>query len=391
MNGHPDSRGVWRQTALALTAEGGPWGLLSQESWARDPATFGTAAQRRTRRGAEKERQQWLTGLPRVAAARPVGPCVGLGQEREAEVVALLAAPRPAHIALVVRVCQPRRVAVEAGTAGGPGHVLAAARQAPVVGQLPVQVPRKPGPPERAAVLELAARAGRVKAPRRRTADGPAGTLALGVVRATALAPPAGGKPLAWILLTTWALESFAPASRCGQAYALRGRVERCPSTLKPGCTVERLQFEEVHTLKNALARYALGAWRLLWLTYTAREQPQAPATEVLPPLELQVLRAGHSGTGSHRPGGNSGPRPVGRLPHEPFGQRAGRQSPLAGVAPARSHGGRRVARLTSLAFYATSSHPVPICPSKVSVSRTFLGCGQDRTALCISPISERR
>ena len=34
---------------------------------------------------------------------------------------------------------------------------------------------------------------------------------------------------------------------------------------------------------------------------------------------------------------------------------------------------------------------PVPICPSKVSVSRTFLGCGQDRTALCISPISERR
>jgi hypothetical protein len=220
MNGHPASRGVWRQTALALTAEGGPWGRLSQESWARDPATFGTAAQRRTRRGAEKESQQGLTGLPRVAAARPVGPCVGLGQEREAEVVAFLAAPRPAHIALVVRVCQPRRVEVEAGPAGGPGHVLAAARQAPVVGQLPVQVPRKPGQPERAAVLELAARAGRVKAPRRRTADGPAGTLALWVVRATALAPPAGGKPIAWILRTTWAIESCAPASRCGQAYA---------------------------------------------------------------------------------------------------------------------------------------------------------------------------
>ena len=27
-----------------------------------------------------------------------------------------------------------------------------------------------------------------------------------------------------------------------------------------------------------------------MWLIYTAREQPQAPATEVLPPLELQVL-----------------------------------------------------------------------------------------------------
>ena len=55
INGNPDSRGVLLHTALALTPEGVPLGLLSQESWARDPATFGTAAQRRTRRVAEKE------------------------------------------------------------------------------------------------------------------------------------------------------------------------------------------------------------------------------------------------------------------------------------------------------------------------------------------------
>jgi hypothetical protein len=290
INGNPDSRGVLLHTALALTVEGVPLGLLSQESWARDPATFGTAAQRRTRRVAEKESQKWLTGLQRVAVALPAGPCVVLVQDREADVFAFLAAPRPAHIALVVRVCQPRRVEVEAGAEGGPGHVLAAARQAPVVGQLLVQVPRKPGQPEREAVLELAASAVRVKAPQRRTADVPAGTLTLWVVRATELAPPAGGKPIEWILLTTLAIDSFATASRCVHDYALRWRVERFHYTLKQGCTVERLQFEEAHTLKNALALYSIVAWRLLWLTYTAREQPQAPATEVLPPLELQVL-----------------------------------------------------------------------------------------------------
>jgi len=267
LNGTPDSRGVLLPTALALTAEGVPLGLLSQESWARDPATFGAAAQRRPRRVAEKERQKWLTGLQRVAVALPAGPCVVLVQDREAAVVAFLAAPRPAPIALVGRVCQPRRVEGEAGAAGGPGKVLAAARQAPVVGQLPVQVPRKPGQPERAAVLELAASAVRVKAPRRRMAAVPAGTLALGVVRATELAPPAGCKPLAWILLTTLALDSFATASRCVHDYALRWRVERCHYTLKQGCTVERLQFAEAHTLKHALALYSIVAWRLLWLT----------------------------------------------------------------------------------------------------------------------------
>ena len=265
-------------------------GLVSQESWARDPATFGTAAQRRTRPVAEKESQKWLTGLQRVADALPEGPRVVLVQDREADVFAFLAAPRPAHIELIVRVCQPRRVDVDAGRAGGLRNVLEAARQAPVVGPLRVQVPRKPGQPEREAVLELAASAVVVKAPRRRSADVPAVSQALWVVRATEIEPPPGGKPIEWILLTTMAIDSCAAARRCVQHYALRWRVERFHYTLKQGCTVERLQFEDAHPLKNALALYSIVAWRLLWLTYTARQQPQAPATEVLPPLELQVL-----------------------------------------------------------------------------------------------------
>jgi hypothetical protein len=290
INSNLDSRGLLLHTALALTTEGVPVGLLSQGSWARDPATFGTAAQRRRRPVVEKESQKWLTGLQRVAAALPDGPRVVLVQDREADVFAFLAVPRPAHIALIVRVCQPRRVEVEAGVEGGPRNVFEAARQAPGLGQVRVQGPRKPGQPEREAVLALAARAVRVKAPQRRSADVPAASQALWVVRATEIAPPAGCPPIEWILLTTLAVESFAAAWRCVHHYALRWRVERFHYTLKQGCTVERLQFEEAHTLRNALALYSIVAWRLLWLTYTARQQPQAPATEVFPSLELQVL-----------------------------------------------------------------------------------------------------
>jgi len=123
----------------------------------------------------EKESQKWLTGLQGVAEALPAGPRVVLVQDREADVFAFLGAPRPAHIELIVRVCQPRRVEVEraAGHEDGPRTVLAAARQAPVLGHVQVQVPRKPGQPERAAVFELAASAVQVQAPRRRTAASP--------------------------------------------------------------------------------------------------------------------------------------------------------------------------------------------------------------------------
>jgi hypothetical protein len=296
INAHPVSRGLLMHTALALTAEGVPVGLLSQETWARDPATFGTAAQRRCRPVVEKESQKWLTGLQGVAAALPTGPRVVLVQDREADVFAFLAAPRPAHIELIVRVCQPRRVEVEAGSEGGPRTVLAAARQAPVLGQVRVQVPRKPDQPEHEAVLELAAAAVGVKAPRRRSADVPATSQALWVVRATEIAPPAGRTPIEWILLTTAVVDSLAAASRCVHDYALRWRVERSHYTLKQGCTVERLQFEEAHTLKNALALYSIVAWRLLWLTYTARQQPRAPATELMSPLELRVLEEATQG-----------------------------------------------------------------------------------------------
>src|SRR5262245_5595948 len=179
INAKPASRGLLMHTALALTAEGVPLGLLSQKTWARNPATFGTAAQRRRRPVAEKESQKWLTGLQGVAEALPAGPRVVLVQDREADVFAFLAAPRPPHIELIVRVCQPRRVEVEAIHEGGPRTVLAAARQAPVLGQVRVQVPRKPGQPEREAVVELAATAVVVKAPRRRSADVPAASQAL--------------------------------------------------------------------------------------------------------------------------------------------------------------------------------------------------------------------
>jgi hypothetical protein len=290
INANPHSRGLLLHTTLALTPDGVPLGLLSQESWARDPAMFGTAAQRRTRPVAEKESQKWLTGLHRVAEALPANPQVVLVQDREADVFAFLAAPRPAHIGLIVRVCQPRRVEVEVGGEGRARNVFEAARQAPVFGQLRVQVPRKPGQPEREARLEIAASAVVVKAPHRHTVDVPAAAQALWVVRATEVDPPAGCTPIEWILLTTLAVDSFTAACRCVQYYTLRWRVERFHYTLKQGCTVERLQFAEAHTLQNALALYSIVAWRLLWLTYTARQQPQAPATAVLPPLELQVL-----------------------------------------------------------------------------------------------------
>src|SRR4029450_6826353 len=93
----------------------------------------------------------------------------------------------------------------------------------------------KPGQPEREAVLELAARAVVVKAPRRRSADVPATSQAVWVVRATEIAPPPGCKPMEWIWLTTAVVDGFAAACRCVHDYALRWRGGRFHYTVKQG------------------------------------------------------------------------------------------------------------------------------------------------------------
>jgi len=63
------------------------------------------------------------------------------------------------------------------------------------------------------------------------------------------------------------------------QYYSLRWLIERYHYTLKSGC---RLQASQLHTheaLQNLLALYCAVAWRLLWLTYAARQDEQQACT----------------------------------------------------------------------------------------------------------------
>jgi hypothetical protein len=85
---------------------------------------------------------------------------------------------------------------------------------------------------------------------------------------------------------------------RVVQFYALRWRIERFHYTLKSGAlNVEKLQFDDIHTLINALAFYSVVAWQLLFLTYAIREDPHQSALAFFEPSELQVLQTATSKT----------------------------------------------------------------------------------------------
>ena len=91
------------------------------------------------------------------------------------------------------------------------------------------------------------------------------------------LDPPPGAEQIVWLLATTLAVESLPEALICIGYYALRWLIERFHYVLKSGCRIEQLYLQTPERLLRALAIYSIVAWRLLWLTYEARQSPTNP------------------------------------------------------------------------------------------------------------------
>lgn len=116
-------------------------------------------------------------------------------------------------------------------------------------------------------------------------------TLTLNVVHVIEPNPPAGEAPVEWLLFTSLPVDSEKQVATVVDNYRARWTIEECNKALKTGCAYESREFETLHALLMILAISLPIACELLWLRSRARDQPDAPATEVLTPQQLKVLR----------------------------------------------------------------------------------------------------
>lgn len=283
---HPAQTGLLIHSVLAALPEGVPQGVLHQHRWVRDPETVGLRHRRRQRPTAAKESQRWLDAQAATAAVVPAGTRVVPVADREADIFDLFALPRPPHAELLIRATHNRCIAEEAG------YVWAAVRATPVAEVVPVAVGRRADRPPREALLTLRWTPLTLRPPRNRPDRAALPPVPLVAILAEEPRPPAGEQPICWLLLTTLPVADGAAALDCLRWYAHRWLVERYHFALKSGCQVEDLQLRTTARLERALAVYAIVAWRLLWLTYLARADPEQPCTVAFAPAEWQVLFA---------------------------------------------------------------------------------------------------
>jgi hypothetical protein len=282
--GSPQCRGLLLHSLLAISPTGVPLGLLRQFTWTRPLAQLGKRHRRRKNALNEKESQRWLDGLAAAAETLPQHPHVVLMGDRESDLFDLFAAPRPAHVDLLVRVCREKRRVEH------PAKYLDAALESqPIRGHVQIKIPQRAKRRARTAKMAVRWLALDVHAPCR----GPKRpSQRLTFILIEEVDPPQGEKSVRWLLATTLRVETLEDALQCVQWYAYRWVIERFHFVLKSGCKIEERQLEDVAHMERAISTFSIVAWRLLWLTLQARETPDAPCTVVLADFEWQALHA---------------------------------------------------------------------------------------------------
>jgi hypothetical protein len=285
---HASSRGLKVHSALAATIDGVPLGLVQQSVWARDAAEKGRKARKRPQ--AERESQRWLTTLAEVQTAIPAPTRLIVVADREADIYPLFIAPREERTDLVVRATYNR------GLVGG-SKLEQVAETVAWQGSRTVTIPGNGSRAARTATVQIGWTSVQLLPPQDypRPAAAPRPTLQLVLVEERE--PPAGVKPLRWLLWTSLPVTSWDEALAVVNAYRRRWLIERYHYVLKSGCGIEQLQLETAERLERALAVCCIVAWRLLWLTYQARKTPEVACSEVFARHEWEALVCTVQGT----------------------------------------------------------------------------------------------
>jgi hypothetical protein len=248
----------------------------------------------------ERESLRWGRLVLQVEARVQKKTSVIHVMDREADIYELLALLEKRKIRYLIRVKSNRACEDENGN-----RELLVPKLARATGQVTRTVPlgrrAKPWSPKdarthperemREATLSYAAQSLTVFKPHNAQDSTLPPSLTLNYVHVWEPNPPPGVTAVDWKLVTSEQIGTSDQIVAAVDGYRKRWRIEEFNKGLKTGCGVEKSQLEGKPNVLNHVAVSAVIAWRMLRLRNLARTCPDAPASDALGPLELQVLQ----------------------------------------------------------------------------------------------------
>lgn len=294
--------GLFVHPILVMTPERVPLGVVNADLWSRNPKELEKSAkqrkkERRQKPFEEKESYRWFEGYQtacQIAAEAPDTKVISVSDSEGDIYECFLAGARDdvKRADWIVRANHVARALVEEDQ----NLLQLLACQAPL-GKITVQVSqrgaslndsRKRQKPREARTAEVTVRSVRtlLNSPQR-------SGLAPVYVNAVLVRedhPPEGEEPIAWLLLTSLPIATFAEACQVANYYACRWEIEVFFRVLKSGCKIEELQFEREDRLRVCLAMYLIAAWRVLYVLKLGRACPNLSCDAVFTEAEWKSV-----------------------------------------------------------------------------------------------------
>ena len=228
-------QGLVKHTTFIVSASGLPLGCLTDKVWVRDASDKGDY---KTKPLKVKESYKWIESLLQTQTRIPEGVEVITICDREADIYEFFVEAK--EHPFVIRAAQNRR---SEDTYGTPQALVS---QAPLAGELTLDVPARPEHQARQAHLQVRFAQTTLCLPHRcqqrpETKNLP--PVPVCVVSVIEPNPPDDITPLNWLLLTNVEVSNFSEARQRIEWYTQRWHIEVYFKVLKSGTKVEQARF----------------------------------------------------------------------------------------------------------------------------------------------------
>jgi len=299
------AQGFLAHVVLAVSSDGSrrPLGLLDVNVWARRELKNIRRRKQNTqsRNDPGRESLKWERGMW-TARNKTFRTSLIHVADRDGDMYDLLVHLTEQRERFIIRAAQNR--ALVSAVDGVQERLLETVRALPTMYQTDVPVGSRPDDKNRPAALKkkhpkrgcrtarlsFSSKVVRLRRPEQCASALPA-ALELTVVHVIERTPPAGEQPVEWTLLTSERASTPQEVAFVVNGYRTRWVVEEFFKAIKTGCAFESRQLESFWTLSNLFAYVLVIAYSMLVLRSTLQQGKREPASSVVTPLQLKVLR----------------------------------------------------------------------------------------------------
>lgn len=299
IGGHPNPKspvkGLYMHSALAMTPQGMPLGLLSNSFWSREKVR--DKSKKRIDHlihTEDKESFKWINALEETNEAlngdvKAITIC-----DRECDIFDFYLSAIDLGTDVVVRLHGDRQV----GTRKDPIRLLKKLEDTEGYNKIiKIKVPiESKGDKDNSKATKYREAELEIKStpitltPSRKQTQVVKEQLNLYAVEAKEINPPEDLEVAHWVLITTLEIDSFEESLMIVKCYSMRWKIENYFRVLKSGCTIEDCRLGDATRMINYIALSSVIAWRIFWMTFISRTNPKESCEVALTKSEWQAL-----------------------------------------------------------------------------------------------------